>query len=318
MKVATANSRNKNIMDFTRQFDLSSHDSRDPSPWLAFYLDQSIKIDDQAKAALLLCMKSKSRQFLLPVVRPLARLTIIFIQLIKIVIPNQLTSSRILHLLIYWALKYFVSPEANFLILRHFNIGSEILGFIADNISGIEMELNPLKPVRLEDLIDDTFLKHDLNLFNFVIELNARLREKGLDIQPAEKLNFDSITDGDFNLAPLPDRWTNFVDVQTAIEIYTPVYQLFLTDNDFWRAANSLQLDETVGLYVARILNAPEYIGLINNKHPIVPLSTLMAGFRLMLHGLAAESLHALLREYKRNSAAPEAQANIKSLTGRA
>lgn len=88
--------------------------------------------------------------------------------------------------------------------------------------------------------------------------------------------------------------------MQTAIELYTPLYQLFLTDNDFWRAANSLQLDETVGIYVARILNDPHYLSLVNNKHPIVPLSTLAAGFRLMLHGLAAESLHATLREFKR------------------
>jgi hypothetical protein len=32
----------------------------------------------------------------------------------------------------------------------------------------------------------------------------------------------------------------------------------------------------------------------------VVPLSTLAAGFRLMLHGLAAETLHATLREQKR------------------
>jgi hypothetical protein len=100
-------------------------------------------------------------------------------------------------------------------------------------------------------------------------------------------------------LNAFPKRWTNFIDLQSAIEIYTPLYQLFLSENDFWRAANSLQLDETIGLYVARILNAPEYIGLVNNKHPMVPLSTMGAGFRLVLHGLASESLHAILREYK-------------------
>jgi hypothetical protein len=152
----------------------------------------------------------------------------------------------------------------------------------------------------LEDVLDDLFLKHDLNLFNFVIELNRQLREKGCEIEPPPQINFDCVTDGPFPLAEFPRRWTNVIDVQTAIELYTPLYQLFLTDNDFWRAANSLQLDETVGVYVARILNNAQYLGLINNKHPMVPLSTLMAGFRLMLHGLAAETLHATLREFKR------------------
>lgn len=295
---------NISIMEFAKTFDLLKHDRRDPDPWLALYLDRSILLDDDAKAALLLCMSSRSRQFLLPIVRPLARLAMIVIQLLKVFIPNRFTSSKLLHLLIYWALKIWVSPEANFLIMRHFHIGSEILAFIASNAEGVEMELNPLKPFHLADLKDDVFLKHDLNLFNFVIELNSKLREKNLDVHAPTRLNFDCITDGPFSFEEFPRRWTNFIDVQTAIEIYTPVYQLFLTDNDFWRAANSLQLDETVGLYVARILQAPEHLSLVNNKHPMVPLATLRAGFRLMLHGLSAEMLHAMLREYKRQQAA--------------
>jgi len=291
-------------MEFSKSFDSIPYDQRDPDPWLALYLDRSIPIDDDAKAALLLCNRSRSRQFLLPLVRPLARLTIILIQLFKVVIPNRFTSSKILHRLIYWGLKYWVSPEANFLILRHFHIGSEVLGFVAANTPEIQVELNPLKPGSLEGVKDDLFLKHDLNLFNFVIRLNSKLREAGLDVHTPERYNFDAITDGPFPREDSPNRWSNFIDVQTAIELYTPLYQLFLTDNDFWRASNSLQLDETVGLYVARILRAPEQIALVNNKHPMVPLSTLMAGFRLMLHGLAAESLHALLRQHKRRAAA--------------
>lgn len=232
--------------------------------------------------------------------RPLARLAMIAIQLAKIIVPKRLTSPRILHWLIYPGLRHFVSPGANFLILRHFHLGSEILAFVASNVQGMEMQLNPLKPERLEDVLDNLFLKHDLNLFNFVIELNRQLREQERELEAPARLNFDCITDGPFSLKEFPRRWTNLLDLQTAIEIYTPLYQLFLTDNDFWRAANSLQLDETVGLYVARILNDTQYLALVNNKHPLVPLSTLAAGYRLMLHGLAAESLHATLREFKR------------------
>ena len=287
-------------MRYSDAFQAAPHDLRDPDPWTALYFDKSVLIDDEAKAALLLCMRSKSRQFFLPIARPLARLAMILIQLLKTLIPNRFTSSKLLHLLIYWGLKYFVSPPANFLILRHFHLGSEILAFIEGNTPGVDIPLSPLTPVRLEDLKDDVFLKHDLNLFNFVIAYNRALRDTGIDVQPPPRLNFDCITDGQFDFAPLPDRWTNFIDVQTAIELYTPMYQLFLTDNDFWRAANSLQLDETVALYVARILGRPEYLALVNNKHPMVPLTTLSAGFRLMLHGLAVESLHAMLREVKR------------------
>lgn len=287
-------------MQFAASFDRPVHDKRDPDPWLALYLDRSIRLDDEAKSAMLLSMRSKSRQFLLPILRPLARLMMIAIQLVKTIIPNGFTSSRVLHRLIYWGLKNFVSSEANFLIIRHFHIGSEILGFIASNAGEVKMELNPLRPHKLEDILDDMFLKHDLNLFNFVIQLNEQLRAQDRDIEPPARINFDCITDGSFPIEEFPRRWTNIIDVQTAIELYTPLYQMFLTDNDFWRAANSLQLDETIGVYVARILNDPRYLGLINNKHPMVPLSTLAAGFRLLLHGLASETLHSTLRELKK------------------
>ena len=123
-------------MRFSERLDFLKYDPRDPDPWLALYLDRSIQLDDEAKAAMLRSMRSKSRQFLLPVVRPLARLAMIIIQLVKIVIPNRFTSSKLLHRLIYLGLKYFVSPEANFLIVRHFHIGSEILAFIASNVPG--------------------------------------------------------------------------------------------------------------------------------------------------------------------------------------
>jgi hypothetical protein len=102
----------------------------------------------------------------------------------------------------------------------------------------------------------------------------------------------------DFPIDPLPARWTNVLDLETATELFTPVYQLFLTDNDFWRAAKSLKLDETIGIYCATILGVPEKLVLVNNKHPLVPLSTLRAGHRLVLHGLASEVLHtSLVRE---------------------
>ena len=108
----------------------------------------------------------------------------------------------------------------------------------------------------------------------------------------------------------MPNRWHNFVDLETAIELFTPIYQLFLTDNDFWRATNSLQLDETIAIYVARILEQPHNLVLLNNKHPLVPESTLRAGHRLVLHGLSSEMLYELLVRTKRAQAAAQTMAS--------
>jgi hypothetical protein len=284
-------------------FETMEHDPRDPSPWLALYYDRSTPIADDVKKAWLKDSSSRSRQFVLPIVRPLARATIILFQLLKIALPDSLTSSWLLHRFLAWGLATFVTREANWLILRHFHIGSEILDFIARNVPGVSVPLNPLRPVRLTDLHDDVFLRHDLNLFNFVINVNRGLRGNDDGIAKVGKPDFGGITEGHFAIEPMPDRWHNFIDMQTAIELFTPVYQLFLTDHDFWRATNSLQLDETIAIYVARILDQPQNLVLLNNKHPLVPESTLRAGYRLVLHGLASEMLYELLVRAKRGHA---------------
>jgi hypothetical protein len=287
----------------TIDFEALRHDPRDPNPWLALYLDHSTPLDPRVKQAWLNDSSSRCRQFGLPLVRPLARMAIVLFQLLKILLPNALTSSWLLHRLLAWGLRTFVRPDANWLLLRHFHIGSEILDFIARNVPDTNVPLNPLRPVTLRQLRDDLFLKHDLNLFNFVINLNRDLRARGREVTRPTRLAFDGISEGAFGIEPMPDRWHNFIDLQTAIELFTPVYQLFLTDNDFWRATNSLQLDETIAIYVARILEQPHNLVLLNNKHPLVPESTLRAGHRLVLHGLASEMLYELLVRAKRADA---------------
>ncbi|MBI4902329.1 MAG: hypothetical protein HY820_01760 [Acidobacteria bacterium] len=287
-------------MNVTEPFDKAPYDPNDPNPWLALYLDMSLPLPDEVKAALLANCSSRSRQFLLPLIRPMAKMSIMAFQVLKIFIPNWLTSSRILHYTIYLGLKWFVRPDANYLILRHFHLGSEILQFVASNVCP-EIPLRPLRPRDLRGLIDNTFLQHDLNIYNFIIRLNLELKARGKQIEPKTHMRFDMVTSGPFDIdvASLPDGPLNILDLETAIEIYTPLYQLLLTDSDFWRACNSLQLDETVAIYCARLLNDPSYVSLVNNKHPLVPLSTLQAGYRLLLHGLAAECLHATLVRHK-------------------
>ena len=161
--------------------------------------------------------------------------------------------------------------------------------------------MNPLRPRDLPDLVDDLFIKHDLNLFNFITRLNLRLREQGIeDIRPKDDLDFSMISEnGHFPIAPQNIGWSNVIDLQTCIDLFTPMYQLFLSDNDFWRSVHSLQLDETIGIYAAKVLNRPDGLILVNNKHPLVIPPTWSAGYRLVLHGLASEMLHALLVQEK-------------------
>lgn len=281
------------------------HNPENPNQWQTLWLDSSVPLMPEVKQAWLRDSDTVSRQYFLPFARPFARLLIVLLQIIKIVIPNWLASSRVLHKFLAWALSVFATPEANWLILRHFWIGSENLAFINANTKGGGVEMNPLCPADLPDLVDDLFIKHDLNLFNFITRLNLKLRDQGIEgVHPVDQLDFSMITDGGrFPIAPQNDGWLNKFDIQTCIDLFTPIYQLFLTDRDFWRSVHSLQLDETIGLYVASILKRPEGLILVNNKHPLVVPPTWTAGYRLVLHGLASEMLHALLVQEKNRQA---------------
>ena len=287
-----------------RLFDPSLFDPKDPNPWLALYLDQSLPIDEDAKKALLVGSASWSRRWMLNIIRPFVFVFFVFVKILRGVSPWYPNLNRTLHLLIAWGLKRFGSPEANLLIMRHFHIGTEILAFIKANAGQVEIETVPLRPRRLEDLKDNVFLQHDLNVYNFIIQLNVSLRAQGRELQPASRLDFSMITDGPFPIEPTRRGFLNFCDVQSAVEIYTPLYALFLPRNDFIRAANSLQLDETIAVYIARILGTDYHLAFMKNGHPMVQLSTLQAGYRLMMHGLDCEGLHAWLRTMKRRQSA--------------
>lgn len=136
------------------------HDRDDPSAWLSLFVDRGLAFHAGAKAAFLYDSKGPSRQFFHPVVKLFARTAILLIQGFKILWPSSFHSPRFLHKLLYWGMKYCLTPEANYLILRHFNLGTEILGFLADNARaahGIEIPRNPLRPVDLEKVKDNLF-----------------------------------------------------------------------------------------------------------------------------------------------------------------
>lgn len=279
------------------------HDFNDPDPWLALELDKSTFIEDRVKRALMDSNRSRSRRILLPIIRPLARLSIVLIQILRIFLPNSLTSSKTLHYFITFGMKYFIRPEANYLIFRHFHIGSQILKFLGDNIENVSIKSHPLSPQKIEDFRDNVFVQHDLNIYNFIIQVNEHLKENNTDIKTLDlkKIDFSAIKEFDSKIEELPNKWHNCLDLQSAIEIYTPAFALLLSDTDFWRASNSLQLDETVAVYTAKIFGESFIVSMVNNKHPMVPLSTMEAGFRLMIHGLDAENLYGFIKHMKEN-----------------
>lgn len=286
-------------------FDPTFFNPKDPDPWMALYLDHSLPIDDGAKRALLMGARSWSRRWLFPVARPLVLLFFCLVKVLRAVSPKHPNLNGLLHRTIHWGLRTFATPEANTVILRHFHVGSELTAFVREN-SGVADRVTkwPLTPTRLKDLEADIFLQHDLNIFNFIIELNAALRAGGRDLTPPAEIDFSMISDAFPPFEEFPRGPLNRIDVQTAVEFYTPIYALMLPRDDFVRASNSLQLDEVMAIYIGRILGTDYHMSFVKNGHPLVALSTLQAGYRLMMHGLDSEAMHGWLRVLKHRQAA--------------
>ncbi len=275
------------------------YDRRDPDPGLALLLDRSLPFAGAAKAALIRDQSSKSRKYLLPFVLPIARSMIVVARLVHFVSPRWPHAPKLLHRAIAFGMKHFLTPEANMMILRHFHLGGQVLRFIADNATpGFQPALEPMAPCNVDDVRDNLFQKHDLNVYNFIIQLNQEMERRCTVMTNIDALDFSAISD-DIVFDDLPNGRFNVIDLQTAIELYTPAYALLLSERDFSRASNSLQLDETIGLYAARLTGEEKHLAMVNNRHPLISFSPLGAGFRLMLHGLSTEVLHGFLRELK-------------------
>src|SRR5690606_36685735 len=103
------------------------------------------------------------------------------------------------------------------------HLGSQILAFIGRN-TRVPLATTPLEPARIADLKDKMLGKHDLNLFKFVLRVNRAQRDAGTYMQVPPRVDFSMLRDPGLRLEDMPRRRRNFLDLQSAIELFTPLY----------------------------------------------------------------------------------------------
>ena len=275
--------------------DFKNYNPKDPSAWATLWLEKSIPMAYEAKKAQLINLNSFSRRYLFPFIKCYAFALKVLVYLIKFIVPFQFRAPRLLHTLISYGLYWFVSPQANLLILRHFHLGSHILKFLSQNLNCENYPSEPLYPKSVWDIRPNMILQHDINLFNFVTYCN----QEGRYPQKGTPLDLSAIKPAELKISDMPQHWTNILDVESAIELVTPLFQLLITEDEFWRASISLQLDETIATYFCELVDNFDRLAFVVNKHPLFPNSTLEASTRLAIHGLSTEILHETLIRMK-------------------
>lgn len=275
----------------------ANRDRQDPNVWDAIYLDGAIPVDATAKAYMIKDLQSWSRNYLLIPIKIFANLGLAIIMTVKRLLPFQFRSYSLMHKTAVWFLNTFTSPEACYLIVRHLGIGSNIVNFLIDNGPDSTIPRSELYPRTIEDLADNAFLEHDLNLYNFVLDYHKAQQQKPnwlAEVQ-ARGLDYSSIRPIVLDINVTKRGWLQVLDMESALELFKICYSLCTTSDEFQRAVLSLQFDESFGLYFSKLTGDYDWNHVITNRYPLAPNSPFAAAHNLLLHGILSEYLHRYL-----------------------
>ena len=239
----------------------------------ALLVDDSHPIDPVAKKYWLQDLQNPLRLSLLPLMRIGCTLTLHTAYFFKRLIPIQFRAHRFLQWLICFFMKYFVRPEANILIIRHFGVESNILNLLIRNSKGGEgVPLVDLYPSMIRDLMDATFVDHDQGVLMTFRDLGS-CRDENWPMAEAT-LDWSGWQDFEVRYDTFHKKWTQFLDFETAHELFKTTFCLLLTAREYEAAINSFQFDESMALRIGRMIDEPNLVEMTANKFPLVLVST--------------------------------------------
>lgn len=282
------------------------YNRENPSLFAVLEVDDTLPMDPGVRDLWIKNLQHPFRLTVMHVCRLMATILLSTTYFLKRLIPLQFCAHKTLQGIICWFMKWFVIPEANCLILRHYWTESNIINFIIANSRNSDAEKSRLYPAKIDDLMDNTFIDHDVVLFNALYDLGPTDGEDW-PVSP-EKLDFADVREVEIDESALQKRWTQCVDFETAHELFKTTFCLLLKSDEYERSINSLQFDQTLALRVARITGDTEVSTMIYNAFPLFIVGPLRLSQRFVMHGLFTEHLHAYLECLKERKEKPAVQ----------
>jgi hypothetical protein len=183
-----------------------------------------------------------------------------------------------------------VSKEANLLILRHFATESNILNFLADNTNQ-EHRVN-LYPKSINDMLQDSFVMHDQELFTHFAEW-----QKTKPLEPIDKLNWTSWQPIDMIDFQFEEKPTQIFDFETSHALFMCLFCLLLTKEEYRNAINNFNLNQSIAIKVGALIGDPSVVEYAYNKYPQYLVGPWNLGQRFLMHGFFTEYLYARLEQ---------------------
>ena len=268
------------------------------SPFLeAVAADDAIPMDSVAVELWLADLDRRSRWFIRPLLQFLFAIILHTTWALKRLPLPQFRAHKLLQKLICFFCNYFVSPEANELIIRHFTTESNILNFMQENMQKSDVPSLVLYPHNIDDMLTHTFVDHDQELFRI-------LRELGPSDRAAWPIAHGDLRWTLWRSMEIDDsvrkrRWTQVLDFETSHALFMALFCFLLTAEEYRDAINGFNLDQSIAIKIGEMIDDPTLVELAYNRYPLYLVGPWNLGQRFLMHGFFTEYLYARLEKIR-------------------
>jgi len=268
------------------------------SPFLeAVAADDAIPMDSVAVELWLADLDRRSRWFIRPLLQFLFAIILHTTWALKRLPLPQFRAHKLLQKLICFFCNYFVSPEANELIIRHFTTESNILNFMQENMQKSDVSPLVLYHHNIDDMLTHTFVDHDQELFRILRELGPSDRAAWPIAHGDLRWTLWRSMEIDDNVRKR--RWTQVLDFETSHALFMALFCFLLTAEEYRDAINGFNLDQSIAIKIGEMIDDPTLVELAYNRYPLYLVGPWNLGQRFLMHGFFTEYLYARLEEIR-------------------
>ena len=266
----------------------------------ALAFDNSLPIEPKAVDLWLADLKNPMRWTVRPVLQIVFAVLLHIVWFFKRLPLPQFSAHSLLQKVICWFCRNFVSVEANQLILRHYATESNVLNFLADNSPGDSPTRVSLYPDSVDDMIIDSFVDHDQELFRMIKELGYW--EPPIKPLAKEDLSWENWRSVDTESYVVPAKRTQIFDFESSHALFMCLFCLLLTREEYRDAINGFNLDHSIAIRIGEIIGEPSLVEMAYNKYPMYLVGPWNLGQRFLMHGFFTEYAYAKLETIRLES----------------
>jgi hypothetical protein len=252
--------------------------------WTAILLDPTVHIDRHTLHMVVRDQRQWTRRWLYPLAMLLCQVSVWLIRGLKLAVNFR--AHNTMDRLCVWFLHRFVSPNAGALLIRHFQIETNLLNFLVRNSAVPGLEEVTLRPATLTELGNRAVIEHDLNVYEVLAGLGTSA--------PTSQLDYSMLTLTPIDAGTGVKRWLN-LDIQTALCLMNIPFALCLTRAEYERAVHSLRLDESLLALLADLTGDETFLRWRPGTNVVRVDTSLNVPKAVYEHALACEFAHAHL-----------------------